>query len=241
MSNEIIQAGGASSPALSKIDEAAIKLLNPKMNNSDAVIFARQCQRTGLDPFTNQIYSISRAGKMTIQVSIDGLRIIAERTGNYEGQIPLMWCDDSGKWFDIWLKGDPPAAARAGVYRRGFREPVIAIALWREFYKNTSNGLAKSMPSHMIGKCAEALALRKAFPNDMSGLYIREEMIQADEREIKKTPAKLPESTPGQPDDFITLDERKALFAAVQNAWIEIDDFKGFLKSEYNVTKSDSI
>ena len=57
----------------------------PGCTGDELRLFAYACQRTGLDPFSKQIYAIKRAGKLTIQCGIDGLRAIAERTGELDG------------------------------------------------------------------------------------------------------------------------------------------------------------
>ncbi|MFC7739657.1 recombinase RecT [Nocardiopsis composta] len=97
----------------------------------DQLVFLHQAQRTGLDPFAKQLYMIKRwdsqsgGYKYTIQAGIDGLRVIAERTGRYEGRTPIQWCGEDGVWRNVWLdRSRAPVAARCAVYKRGFREPL---------------------------------------------------------------------------------------------------------------------
>lgn len=151
--------------------------------DTELKLFLHQCSRTRLDPFSRQIYFFKIGGKASIQASIDGFRLIAGRSEKYAGQTTPLYLDDKGQWHEVWTQKGYPIAAKVGVYHKDFKEPLYAIAKWDSYvakYNGQVGNMWAKMPEVMLAKVAEALALRKAFPNDLSGIYASEEMAQAE-------------------------------------------------------------
>lgn len=190
-------------------------------------IFLHACRRTGLDPFMRQIWVVKRwdstlqRESMTLQVGIDGFRLIADRTGNYSpGKAPEFEYDKDGKLL----------SATAFVRKRtsdGHWHEVAATAHYPEYAAVKKDGTPTHMwaskPHIMLGKCAEALALRKAFPADLSGLYTKDEMEQA--------------ANPKDPIELISEDQIEELNVVLGNCDREyVDKVLAGLKSAYGVT-----
>jgi phage recombination protein Bet len=180
--------------ALTKIENMPLEITQDQVDllkntvckgasNDELQLFLHVCRKTGLDPLMKQIYSIPRGGQRTIQTSIDGLRLIAERTKKYApGKEPVYNYDDKSNLI----------SATSFVKKMtcdGTWHEVAATSMFCE-YNPGNNTFWKKMPHVMLAKCAEAAALRKAFPNEMSGIYAEEEMEQSikrkDEEENKE-------------------------------------------------------
>lgn len=158
-------------------------------SDTELQLFMATSQRLRLDPFARQIYAIKRWSKdgptMQTMISIEGQRAVAHRTGQYNGEADPLYCGEDEQWKTIWnVKSDGfPLAVKFKVYRKGVEHPIHGLALWSEYAQKKKDGhltaMWKDRPIGMLTKCAEALALRKAFPEDLSGVYVDAEMDKA--------------------------------------------------------------
>ena len=190
--------------------------------DNELKLFLYQCSRTGLDPLSKQIHFIKRGGKATIQTGIDGFRAIAERTGQYAGNDDYLFNNDMTMYEMLKADMQNPITATATVYKivGGVRVSFAATAIWDAYCpKGNESFMWKKMPYLMLGKCAEALALRKAFPNDLSGVYTDDEMAQAQapadivvnatNKKMKALKAKVEEAKNGNKEPVAMTDEQR--------------------------------
>lgn len=148
---------------------------------AEMALYFFDCKRRGIHPLDRLLHFTKRQGKYTPVVSIDLLRSRAALTGQHMGTSDPAFAY-------VGNDGNQPTAAQVTVCRlvHGERCEFTATARWAE-YKPDQDFMWRKMPHTMLGKCAEALALRKAFPQELGGLYVVEELEQAEESPAQPT------------------------------------------------------
>lgn len=173
-----------------------------QLTNEEFGLLIEIARRQGLDIMARQVFGVKYGGKFTVVVSIDGRRAIARRSG-------LAGIDDAAfTYADADEKKNFPLAATITVYRwgpRGEKESYTATARFREYAQMDRDGKPtgnwRQRPHVMLAKCAEALALRKAFPESLAGMYEEAELDLGGGVSVQRTGAK-------QLDDVIAKRQR---------------------------------
>lgn len=223
----------AASGQLAHLDQQKVDLIRrtiaAKATDDELELFVGLANRTGLDPFTRQIFLVPRKQKIDdawvethqAMVSIDGARLVAQRSGAYRGQTAPEWCGPDGVWHEAWLdQVEPPAAARVGVFHADYPDrPTYGVARYRSYVQTVGRDGAPNqtwhrMPDVMLAKCAEMLALRKAFQQDLSGLIIEEEAgndpVILDPEITKPSGESMPRRKASRDEEKLVSDARKA-------------------------------
>lgn len=162
-------------------------------------MFLYVCKQSNLDPFLKQIHAVKRYDsrikdyKMEIQVGIDGYRAKAHRTGQCAGITDADFTYKVNPKTGVRLAQIDSATVTVRKIIGGHMCEFTATAYWDEYFPGDKMGFMwKKMPKGQLGKCAEALALRKAFPEEMPAFYIPEEMEKTvvDSKEIEEVVTK---------------------------------------------------
>lgn len=215
------------------LNEAQQQLVRDSFLNGaerdEAAVLMEVSRALGLNPLLKQIWFVkrwdSRKGRdvWAFQVGIDGFRLIAERTGEYDGQDEPEFVEDA--------QGNP-SLCKVRVYRKGISRPFVGFAYWREYVQTDRNGKVTAMwergKHFMLAKCAEACGLRKAFPQSLSGVYTPEE-LGSEEREVNASPPKKTQLVVVQdegPDP--RGDRRSALWVKARASGMSAEDFKAW-------------
>ena len=168
-------------------------------NDAEFAFYLGVCKKYNADPFMKHIFPVRRKGKIVYQSSIEYYRLCASRSGEYGGSDDPVFDNEA-----------TPRKATVTVHRivKGIRCPTTASARWSQYYPGNEKGQGwawEKMPHVMLGKCAEALALRKAFPAEIGGgVYVKEELESPEEpvvivEEISSSPPPPPASTGAPP------------------------------------------
>jgi phage recombination protein Bet len=193
----------ASLPALYNPRDLALirRTVASDTSDDEFAIFVHMARALRLDPLRRQVHAFvfnktdPKKRRLTLVTSIEGYRAIAARTGNYrpDEDEPSFITDE-----DLRSNDNPAGLVSCSVkvwqYAHGQWFPVTGTAHWAEFApmktvwadnKPTDikaldrSGRWGDMPFLMLAKCAEAQALRKAWPEDLANTFVGEEVDRA--------------------------------------------------------------
>jgi phage recombination protein Bet len=171
------------------------RTIAPNATPDELKLFLYDCTRRGVHPLDRMIHFTKRGGRYTAITGIDFMRSRAADTGSHAGTEDAIFTPET-------TGGPFPECATVTVYRivQGMRVSFTATARWSEYYPGSGGEgfMWRKMPYTMLGKCAEALALRKGFPQELSGLYSAEEMDQSQQEAERSSQEGGGEPRPGR-------------------------------------------
>lgn len=219
-------------------------------SDEELQLFLQVCKGANLNPFMRQVHLVPRwdskanAEVRTIQVGIDGFRAVAESSGAYAGNEDPIFDGEDTINYSTKAKAKNelkvPQQATVTVYKivQGGRYPFTATARWSEYYPGEKMGFQWHVrPKLMLGKCAEALALRKAFPKLLSGMYAAEELdrtasVEVEAKNVKTAFQKLMDML-----DKMTVAEMKEYKEKMEKS----DKYTEDQKAEFCIAVDDKI
>lgn len=197
----------------------------PQAKNINSILTAiSYCKARNLDPLKRVVVIVpqwdsnSRTNVETIWPTIAEVRITAHRTGEYVGCDAVEYGPYITEIFETSTGGAKktvtyPEWASITVYRQ--RNGIMARFVgprvkWKETYAkygNTPlpNTMWERRPDGQLEKCAEAAALRRAFPEELGNTYTAEEMEGQNYHSEREAPASLPVFLTQAPTTFADL------------------------------------
>lgn len=143
------------------------------LTDAEFLLFAEHCKSTRLNPFKRDVWAIKVNGRLQLMTGINGYWTTANRHDQFDGYEEGYISKDGQELPDTYA-GNDYIGAWCKVHRKDRKMPAKGVAFMAEY--NKGHGNWKSMPRVMIMKCAESIALRKAFPQELNGTYTAEEM-----------------------------------------------------------------
>ena len=215
----------------------------PPPSDDELGLFLAICDRMSLDPFAKQIYPVYRKGKWTVQIGVDGLRAIADRTGQYAGSDEPLY-DEGLDVFAFEQSGRKiPTVCKVTVWKIvfGVRCSFVGVAKYKEYvqvFNNKATKLWEDMPLNQLAKCAESQALRKAFPQ-CNNAYAAVQVAPEDTRSqfTRHIEAEVIESA------SLTLnkEQHEYLEGIRKERGITPEHYQRFIQERYGATKNSEV
>jgi hypothetical protein len=155
---------------VAELDEETLQIILRRtkyahLNDEQFELLIAECDRRGLDPWMNHLV----VDQDEVRVTLAGLRCMAKRTDEYDGQLGPYWCGVDGKWRTAWTSKERPAAARVGIMCRGRARATYRAAHWEVVMESGNAEDEKSdkwdrKDLQRLADHAEELALAATFP-----------------------------------------------------------------------------
>lgn len=165
------------------------------LTQDEFLLFAARCKTRKLNPFTKECYPIKYSGEnadVAIIENWNNFLRVADESPEFDGMEDGIIVEINGEISDIVGQHLPKGAVLVGGWAKAYRKdrkfPFVARLDLAEFAKKHKwdvpakkikagdmQGTWANMPNYMINKCSKSIALRLAFPAQLSGAYIAEE------------------------------------------------------------------